>query len=204
MESLHTTGEKLFNVLTRKMKRNKNAIRFYRRYRNIGLLANMKLLSFTILMLSLVIVAQSQHHITPRAGNQTYFEDSAHVYFTLYPNPFHGVMPTKTTKVHDCYNSKSFYCDLSDSVTVALVDRKDSTVYSAMLKSTKPPFFGFCFWVAGPQFNKALLPSSYFVSNSDTILSLVLLVRDRRKCQTTYRFVKNLYYWIDELYERTQ
>jgi hypothetical protein len=134
-----------------------------------------------------------------RIPGQTYIEDSAHVYWDSWPNPFSPPTITDTGKGLMC-GTLTFYCDLSDSVEVAVVTERDSVVYSTTVFSPKPPYFDLCYWVAGPKIDRQSLPSSYFRAPSDITLRLVLVVGGRWKNSRVFfrgGGRRDWYYWID-------
>ena len=112
---------------------------------------------------------------------QSYIEDSAHVFWTWYPNPFSPPSIRDTGKGMIC-GGLSFYCDLSETVTVAFLKEKDSVVYEATIRLLQPPHFSLCYWLAGPQVDLHRLPSYYMRSDSSQEYRLLLLVHGRGKC----------------------
>ena len=130
---------------------------------------------------------------------QFYFEDSVHVFWTRYPNPFSPPGVSETSKGLMC-GDWSFYCDLSDTVTVAFLGEKDSIVYEATIQSRKPPYFGFCYWLAGPRIDPYNLPAQYIRGRSGEHFKLLLIVQGRKKCLRESRMYipKDWYCWIDE------
>jgi hypothetical protein len=120
-----------------------------------------------------------------KSGNrypmQTSVEDSSHVYWTWYPNPFSPPIITDTT-MGVVNSGLTFYCDLSDTVTVALLGESDSVLYAAESISKRYPHFSLAFCYAGARFPAAKLPQRYFKSRSTEQYRLSLSVRGRVKC----------------------
>ena len=136
----------------------------------------------------------NQHH----SRGQKYIEDSAHVYWDDWPNPFSPPTVRDSTKGLMC-GDLSFYCDLSDSVEVAVVTKHDSILYRTTVTSDKPPYFSLCYWMAGPKINPQSLPASYFKAPSKGNLKLVLIVGGRWKNIRGFHLngSRGWYYWID-------
>ena len=175
------------------------AMRSYKRDKNIDLHATKKFVVIKWLIILFVGQVQTQVRGVPRFPYQPHFEDSAHVFFTAYPNPFSPPTVRDTGKGLICGGGQ-FYCDLSESARIAFVDENDSTVYTTTVKSSTPPQFSFCYWLAGPRVRKELLPSKYIRSDVDMELKTLIIVRGRRKCLAEHgMFIqKGWYYWIDE------
>ncbi len=135
-----------------------------------------------------------------RYPKQYYFEDSTRVFWTWYPNPFSPPTITDKSKGRLICGDLSFYCDLSDTIIVALVQNADSIVYSAPIISSIPSYFSLCYWMAGPNINLEELPDKFFQSNTNEALKLMLIVNDRKKCirNGDFRLQKNWYWWINE------
>jgi hypothetical protein len=161
----------------------------------------------TILVFTLtcfcIIVTDAFSQIKPdiRYPFQIYFEDSVHVFWTQYPNPFSPttMVPGRTENRKGSYcGDLSFYCDLSDSVTVVALDQADSAVYSTQLKSKYSPNFSVCYWLAGSQISLTQLPHSYIRSNSLSIQKLMLVVSGRNKALRSYgiNIPKGWYFWL--------
>jgi hypothetical protein len=134
-----------------------------------------------------------------RYPSQFYFEDSIHVFWDQYPNPFSPPGIRDTDKGLVC-GDLPFYCDLSDTVTVAFLGEKDSIVYEASIQSRKPPSFSFCYWLAGPRIDPQHLPAQYIRGRSGENFKLLLIVQGRKKCLRESRICipKDWYCWIDE------
>ena len=138
--------------------------------------------------------------VTPenRYPKQVCFEDSSRVFWTWYPNPFCPPTVGDTGRGLIC-GGLTFYCDLSDSVGVAFVEKNDSIVYTATVKTATPPHFSLCYWLAGPHVRTQSLPARYFRSNSDEQLKLLLIVHGRRKSLLKGPPIqRGWYYWMDE------
>lgn len=152
---------------------------------------------FITILLSFIAVSQIQSSPN-RYPNQVCFEDSLDVFWTYYPNPFSP--PTvKDTGVGFINLGLTYYCDLSDSVEVALIGSNDSIVYSAIIISPKSPHFDVAYWVAGPKVSKHSLPANYFRGIRDENLKLLLIVDGRWKSRRErgIQVKKGWYYWID-------
>ncbi len=152
----------------------------------------------SILMCSSSIFSQLKEG--NRYPNQIYIEDSASVFWTIYSNPFSP--PTiiepidyDTAKTLDCYSSSTFYCELSDTVLVAFQNESDSIYYSKYIISKQPPYFTYCFWVAGSKINPNKLPEKYFHCSEGQKFKIVLIVNSRKKCFKEFRS-SNKYIWI--------
>ncbi len=169
------------------------------RYRNIGLLAGMTIQTSLVVVLLVIESVQSQVPAQNRFPYQRFFEDSTHVFWTWYPNPFSPPTVANTKKGQIC-GGLTFYCDLSDTVLVAFVSKSDSILYEAPLTSTNPPYFSLCYWIGGPRVSLELLPSKYFRSDFNEKIKLLLVVRGRWKSLRGIGItVQNgWYYWIDE------
>jgi hypothetical protein len=170
---------------------------------------SMKLMRTILLLLlcTLSLVERSHAQVKPenRYPFQSYCEDSAHVFWTWYPNPFSPPTINDTSKGMIC-GGLTFYCDLSDTVTIALLNTNDSVVYEAPVRLSSPPHFSLCYWLAGPKVDIQGLPSHYFRSDSQQKYRLLLVVHGRRKCVTEYGIFlpANWYCWIDDFTQRTQ
>ena len=104
----------------------------------------MKILFVCFIILILCpIPAFSQLKNANRYPNQFYIEDSIHVCFTCYPNPFSPPTITDSTKGLFC-GTNTFYCDISDTVLVIYQNIADSVVYCKKVISKSPPEFSYC------------------------------------------------------------
>lgn len=163
-----------------------------------------------LLIISLILMCSSssfsQIKEVNRYPNQIYIEDSANVFWTHYPNPFSP--PTiiepidyDTVKTLNCYSPSTllstFYCDLSDTVLVAIQNESDSILYSAKVSSKSPPYFRYCVWVAGSLINHNELPNYYFQGSCKERLYIVLIVKGRKKCYKEIVISDNKYYWLN-------
>jgi hypothetical protein len=152
-----------------------------------------------IVIFTFIVTAQSQDMQKNRYPNQVYFEDSTHIFWTWYPNPFSP--PTlKDTGKGLVYGDFTFYCDFTDSVDVALVTKNDSVVHHAYLKTARPPYFFVGLWVAGPMVTEQSLPASYYKPNADEYLRPVLIVGGRWKSLRALGIPvkRGWHYWIDQ------
>lgn len=158
------------------------------------------LILFAVFLLCNFGVAQVQKisHKPHRYRFQTYFNDSSHVFWTSYPNPFSPPTVRDTGKGLICGNL-TFYCDLSDSVEVALVAEDDSIVYQTIVKSQTPPYFSLCYWVAGEKAQIRSMPSRYYKSGKDGRLKALLIVNGKKKSMHEIGIPvrNNRYYWIE-------
>ncbi|GMU97048.1 MAG: hypothetical protein AMXMBFR50_25630 [Ignavibacterium album] len=155
---------------------------------------NLKLfISFLFIGYSSTILSQiKQEHRHPE---QFYIEDSAKVYWTAYPNPFCPPTITEKTKGLFC-GFDTFYCELSDSVLVAIKNEKDSIVYSEYIFSKRPPYFSYCVWVAGSEIDKNELPDSYYHFEEKQNIKIVLIVDGKEKCYRKGVISDKRYYWF--------
>jgi len=130
---------------------------------------------------------------------QTYYEDSGHVFWTWYPNPFSppAVGDTGNGQIQ---GALTFCCDLSDSVDLAFVAENDSIVYHSMLVSRKPPHFSVVYWMAGPKVTSESLPYKSYTGDSDQQLKLLLSVKGRPKSVRPSGIYapRGWHLWIDE------
>jgi hypothetical protein len=128
---------------------------------------------------------------------QTFLEDSGHVFWTSYPNPFSPPTITETT-MGMVYSGFSFYCDLSDTVTVGLLGERDSILYAADMISVGSPHFMLAYCFAGSRFPVDQLPHRYFRSGSGRQYKVLLSVRGRPKCIRAYGIYvpKDWYCWL--------
>jgi hypothetical protein len=138
----------------------------------------------------------------PRHPNQKYIEDSIHVYFInlydpSYPDPFSPPTVSDSGKGIIC-GGGFFYCDLSESALLAFVNDNDSIIYSAIVRSSKPPDFSFCYWKAGPRAKTTLLPREFYRSKLTGKVKVVLSIAGRRKCLSEFAVEKGWSYWIDD------
>jgi hypothetical protein len=109
---------------------------------------------------------------------QIYLEDSAHVFWTAYPNPFSS--PTiRDTSVGLMHTGLTFYSDLSDTVTIAFLGKNDSTIYSVNL--TDGPDYELAYYLAGPNYDTRKLPHQYLRADSTQMYKLLLIVNGRPK-----------------------
>ena len=165
----------------------------------------MKIATIVLLILpifcTIVTTAIAQTAAHNRFLSQTYFGDSSHVFWTWYPNPFSPatIIPgrTENRKVSYC-GDLSFYCDLSDSVTVVAYDQTDSAVYSIQVVSKIPPNFSLCYWLAGSQISPTQLPRSYVRGDSLSINKLMLVVSGKNKALRSYHVYvpEGWYFWM--------
>jgi hypothetical protein len=156
-------------------------------------------ISYAALILSCVIsTVDCQVLREHRYPKQTTIEDSTHVFWTSYPNPFSPPTLKDTSKAL-IYGDLTFYCDLSDTAEVALVARNDSIVYSATVVAAKPPHFSIGYWVAGRNSDQRSLPASHFTSSVDDHLKVLLIVHGRRKVlrDVGIPVKKGMHYWIE-------
>jgi len=157
---------------------------------------------FCLLLFNQVIVDQTigQEKVDNRYPYQFYFEDSTHIYWTWYPNPFSGSTLKDTSKGSFC-GGLGFYCDNSDTVTVTILTEKDSVVYERVVESQNSPQFELCYWLAGPRINLNRLPVHYFRGDSEKHFKILLSVQGRRKCvrESGINLSKNWYCWIDDI-----
>ncbi len=164
-------------------------------------------MKYIIIAALLAVVVQSvsgQELKNHRRRNQVYFEDSTHVFWTSWPIPFSPPTVTRTTKGIMC-GYLTFYCDLTDSVQVAIVDGDTTDIVNeATVTPDSGHFFSVCYWVAGPRFPQDQLPPVWFKRKNKWPLSVLLIVNGRKKCLTVG--VGNLpqgwYCWIDEGHSR--
>jgi hypothetical protein len=170
----------------------------------IGLRANMKYILLVILLASSVQSVNAQDAKEHRRRFQIYYEDSTNVYWTSWPNPFSPPTVTRTTKGLIC-GYLTFFCDLTDSVQVAIVDGDTSDIVN---EATATPDsghdFSVCYWVAGPLFPRDQLPPDCFKRKDKYPLSVLLIVNGRQKCLTVGvgDLPQGWYCWIDKCHRR--
>ena len=157
----------------------------------------------SFLILSLLQMHQTTNaQVKPqnRYSAQRYWEDSVHVFWTWYPNPFSPPTLKDTSKGMMC-GGLTFYCDLSETVTVAFLTESDSLAYEASIVSRKPPYFDLCYWLAGPRIDPRHLPARKIRGRSRDQFKLLLTVRGRKKCVRHYGITvpKDWYCWIDDI-----
>jgi len=128
---------------------------------------------------------------------QTFLEDSTRVFWTWYPNPFSPPTIAETT-MGTVYSGFSFYCDLSDTVTVGLLGERDSILYAADMISSGSPHFTLAYCFAGARFPVDQLLGRYSKSQSDRQYKLLLSVRGRAKCvrESGVYVPKDWYCWL--------
>jgi hypothetical protein len=124
--------------------------------------------------------SQEKEYNGYRPTDQFYLEDSTRVFWTSYPNPFSPPTVLDSTKGMLC-GGLTFFCNLSDTVEVALIGECDSILCVAKFVSNTPPWFSICWWRAGPRLERNQLPKTYFRGNADTKLGILLLIDGRRK-----------------------
>lgn len=134
-----------------------------------------------------------------RYPNQIYFQDSTHVFWTWYPNPF----SPPTISVNDSLrivrsSHYSWYCDISDTCTFAIIGNEDSILYSAKVTSKYKPNFGCFLSTALPKYLPYKLPENYVKVDSSAYYNLSLIVNGKK--QSTRKdgiyLNKDWYYWI--------
>jgi hypothetical protein len=156
---------------------------------------------FVAVLLGLGVQSMSgQETKEHRRRYQVYFEDSTHVFWTSWPNPFSPPAVTRTTKGLMC-GQVTFYCDLTDSVQVAIVDGDTSDIVTEVTVTPDSGHdFSVCYWVAGPLFQQGQLPSNCFKRKTKYPLSWLLFVNGRKKCLTlgVGNLPQGWYCWIDE------
>ncbi len=142
--------------------------------------------------------SQQQTYEKARYRPQAYYGDSAHVFWTAYPNPFYPSVD-KEGRVKSC-GDLSFYCDLSDSVVVALLAENDSVVYQSTVRTSTPPGFSLCYWVADEKTSPVALPEHFFKAERDERVRWLLIAGGKWKCARQWgnRLSKGKYYWLDE------
>jgi hypothetical protein len=157
-----------------------------------------------IAILSLMLISQSLfgQEIAPqrqpsRYPFQSYIEDSTHVFWTSYPNPFSP--PTVSDSGMARIHGLTFYCDISDTVTVSLLGGRGSVLYEASVESQGSPHFTMTYWPAGPRAPSHKLPAHFFRADSAATFGLLLSVGGHRKCsrQKGIDLLKGWYCWID-------
>jgi len=160
----------------------------------------LSLIYFFVFLFCNLIVAQNQNisHKPHRDPNQKYFDDTTHIFWTSYPNPFSPPTVRDTGKGLVCGNL-TFYCDLSDSVEVAFVTEDDSIVYQTTVTSQMPPYFSLSHWVAGEKVRIQSIPSHYYKSSKDGhIKALLILDGQKKSIQEIGISVKNgRHYWLE-------
>ena len=159
----------------------------------IILLRNLGLSLVIFIFSSLSVSSQPKEKI--RFPFQHYVEDSARVFWTWYPNPFSPSSNTNTTKILSCYEF-TFYCDLSDTVLIAIQNESDSILYNWKVTSKTSPYFSPCFWIAGSQFDYNQLPENYYHSNGIDKVYIGLIVNGRKKCFKDLGIINDIYYWL--------
>ncbi|MBK7107428.1 MAG: hypothetical protein IPH62_19350 [Ignavibacteriae bacterium] len=142
---------------------------------------------------SLVVLSQIKQE--NRYPKQAYIEDSSKVYWAIYPNPFSPPTINEYTKGLFC-GSSSFYCELSDSVLVAIKNEKDSIIYSQFVYTLHFPHFSYCTWVAGSQIDKSELPKSFYHFENKQKIKVALIVEGKEKCYREGTINDKRYYWI--------
>ena len=155
----------------------------------------MKIIIICMIFFAINIFSQSDEEY--RLKDQFYYEDSTNVYWISTPNPF--APPTiidDYTKGLYC-GDYTFHCDLSDTVIASFQNYAGSTLYSAKVISTNPPFFSLCLWIAGSRIISNELPNAYYRANGNEKLNLVLIVNGHRKCYRKISMTDKKYYWLN-------
>lgn len=156
-----------------------------------------------LILFSCCNICWAQNNQTPvgenRLPGQKYLEDSVHVFWDSYPNPFSppGVRDTGKGLICGYY---TFYCDLSDTVGIAFVTKIDSVVYQSTLTSPTKHNYSLCYWEAGPKIQVQSLPTNYFLASSDEDLGVLLIVDGRKKNirEGALPVRDGWYYWIND------
>jgi hypothetical protein len=132
--------------------------------------------------------------------SQTYIEDSTHVYWTWYPNPFSPpTVLNPDTSIWGLYTLYTFYCDLPDSISVALIDSNRNIVYSTNSGPMERSNYGVAPMLAGPHVRSAKLPAQYFQEKNGGSYDLMILVSGRPKTirgVADIRIEKGQYFWM--------
>ncbi|HUI30128.1 MAG TPA: hypothetical protein VLX91_07915 [Candidatus Acidoferrales bacterium] len=156
---------------------------------------------FVAVLVEVVVQSMSGQELKDhRSRHQVYFEDSTHVFWTSWPTPFSPPTVTRTTKGLMC-GYLTFYCDLTDSVQVEIVDGDTADIVNeATVTPDSGHDFSVCYWVAGTSFPQDQLPSNCFKRKDKYALSVLLIVNGRKKCLTVGvgNLLQGWYCWIDE------
>jgi hypothetical protein len=155
----------------------------------------------SILLSSTIVFCQgNQDH---RAPGQTYIEDSTHIFWTQYPNPFSPPTILDATKGMIC-GSLTFYCDLSDTVAVSIVGENDSVLTVTRKVTFRPPGFHLCYWLAGAKIDPDRVPKQHFRALLDSRLNILLSVNGRKKniLPGAISVPKGWYCWLDDRPDR--
>ena len=145
-----------------------------------------------ILLFSSFIFSQENK---PWTKGEIHIEDSTHIHWTHYPNLFSPPTITSSSKGLYC-GLLSFYCDLTDTVTVAIVNQTDSILYKEQVTSRIPPHFSLCFWLAGSEYDTKKLPENYYRPDENIQSKLVVYVKNRPKCSRNFSVKENQYFWL--------
>ncbi len=159
---------------------------------------NYKLIIVLFVITSSLMFSQKKEAF--RHSGQFYIEDSAYVFWTHYPNPFSP--PTviepidyDTVITSNCHSFTSFYCELSDTVSVVIENESHSIYFNTTVTTKYHPYFSYCIWSAGIKVSKDRLPEKYFFCSSEDNLKIFLVVNDRKKCYRKFEG-SGRYYWI--------
>ena len=158
--------------------------------------SSMKLKLFiTFLLIGHFPIILSQVKKDNRLREQVYIEDSSKVFWTDYPNPFSPPTITEKSKGLFCCLA-TFYCELSDSVLVAVKNENDSIFYSQYISTKLPPYFSYCIWIAGMEIDNNELPKPYFYFDEKQNIKITLIVDGREKCYREGVVNDKRYYWL--------
>ncbi len=163
----------------------------------------MKSIFVFLLLIVFPLSGRGQESQRNRCPGQVYLEDSTHVFWTWYPNPFSPPGVRDTTTGLMC-RDLTFFCDLTDSVQVAMVEGDRDIVNEATVTSNIAHDFSVCYWVAGPHTKQSLLPPDCFKRENKIPLSMLLIVKGRKKCLALGipNIPQGWYCWIDEGHRR--
>jgi len=133
-----------------------------------------------------------------RRPQQLYIEDSTHVFWLQYPNPFSP--PTIRDSTMGCiYGDYEFYCDIADTVDILLIDANDSVLTACSVASRhRPHYFSAYYCLAGKDITPSRVPKQAVRVSDTSQFAVVLSVHGRKKTvHPLHIYVpKGWYCWI--------
>jgi hypothetical protein len=146
-------------------------------------------------------IAQVQYKVPNEARHpfQKYIDDSAHVFWTYYPNPISPPTVGDTGRGY-IYSGLTFYCDLADTVDIQLLNEKDSVVCYASVVSKMPHTFLLYYSIAGQNADPQSIPLNHFKIDSFEKLKWAIVVNGKRKTLIDAHGVwrRGMYLWLDK------
>jgi len=123
--------------------------------------------------------ASFQRVVVNRIERQTYFEDSAKVYWLRYADPFS--LPTYRNRRVMC-QAVTIHSELRGKTQIAILDTKtNQTLHIFTVPSNGKKEHNFWIWAADPAADSTVLPRDRFTVQTESPFRLLLTVNGRRK-----------------------